>query len=268
MSRRRLTDTDTPAEEDRRYVTALARGLEVLRCFKPQDRWLSHQEIARRTGLPQATVSRLTFTLVHLGYLRHQADSGHYALAGGVLALGFSMLSNFDIARIARPVMQALADEVEAAVSMGLRHQLQMVYVAHCRGAGRLTLGLDVGARLPLPDTAMGRALLCALPEAERDGVCAQLAQAQPDQWPCQQRALAAALQQYAGQGYVLSEQDWQRDISAVGVPVEVGDGRPPLALTIGGPSSYLTHALLLRLGPRLVQAAAQISRQIHQGGA
>lgn len=268
MSRRRLTDSETPAEDDRRYVTALARGLEVLRCFKPQDRWLSHQEIARRTSLPQATVSRLTFTLVHLGYLRHQADSGHYALAGGVLALGFSMLSNFDIARIARPVMQALADEVEAAVSMGLRHQLQMVYVAHCRGAGRLTLGLDVGARLPLPDTAMGRALLCALSAQEREAVCAQLEQAQPLDWPRQRRALDLAVAHHAAHGYVLSEQDWQREISAVGVPVEVGDGRPPLALTVGGPSSYLTHALLLQLGPRLVQAAAQISRQIHQGGA
>ncbi|MBQ1762134.1 MAG: IclR family transcriptional regulator [Aquincola sp.] len=268
MSRQRQTDTSTPAEEDRRYVTALARGLEVLRCFKPQDRWLSHQEIARRTGLPQATVSRLTFTLVHLGYLRHQAEAGHYALAGGVLALGFSMLSNFDIARIARPVMQALADEVEAAVSMGLRHQLQMVYVAHCRGAGRLTLGLDVGARLPLPDTAMGRALLVALPEAEREALCTQLQQAQPRDWPRQRRAIELALAQHAAHGYVLSEQDWQRDISAIGVPVEVGDGRPPLALTIGGPSSYLAHELLLRLGPRLVRASAQISRQIHQGAA
>lgn len=268
MSRRRVTDTEQPPEEDRRYVTALARGLDVLRCFTPQDRWLSHQEIARRTGLPQATVSRLTFTLTHLGYLRHQAEQGRYALAGGVLALGFSMLSNFDIARIARPVMQALADEVEAAVSMGLRHDLQMVYVAHCRGSGRLTLGLDVGARLPLPDTAMGRALLCALAESERSAVCAQLQQADAAQWPRQRRAIDTALQQHAAGGYVLSEQDWQREISAIGVPVQVGDGRPPLSLTIGGPSSYLTHDLLLRLGPRLVQAAAQISTQIHAGGA
>ncbi|WP_046112616.1 IclR family transcriptional regulator [Aquincola tertiaricarbonis] len=268
MSRRRITPEDTPAEEDRRYVTALARGLEVLRCFRPQDRWLSHQEIARRTGLPQATVSRLTFTLTHLGYLRHQADAGQYALAGGVLALGFSMLSNFDIARIARPVMQAIADRVEAAVSMGLRHELQMVYVAHCRGAGRLTLGLDVGARLPLPDTAMGRALLCALPATERDAVCALLQQADAGQWPRQRVAIDTALAQHARWGYVLSEQDWQREISAVGVPVQVGDGRPPLALTIGGPSSYLTHEVLMRMGPMLVEAAAQISMQIHAGGA
>ena len=89
--------------DDRRFVAALARGLGLLRCFRPQDRWLAHQELARRSGLPQATVSRLTFTLVSLGYLRHRAERGEYALAPAVLALGFSVLTNFEIGRIARP---------------------------------------------------------------------------------------------------------------------------------------------------------------------
>jgi len=75
------------ASEDRRFITALARGLELLRCFKPQDRWLAHQELARRTGLPHATVSRLSFTLTSLGYLRHRPASGEYALSPAVLSL-------------------------------------------------------------------------------------------------------------------------------------------------------------------------------------
>ena len=54
---------------DRRFVESLARGLAVLRCFAPADRELGNREIAIRTGLPPATVSRLTFTLTALGYL-------------------------------------------------------------------------------------------------------------------------------------------------------------------------------------------------------
>jgi DNA-binding IclR family transcriptional regulator len=116
--RRAISDqkTGVAAADDRRFITALARGLDVLRCFRPQDRWLAHQEIARRTGLPASTVSRLTFTLAALGYLKHREASGEYALAPAVLALGFSMLSHFDIGRIARPFMQAVADHAQAAV--------------------------------------------------------------------------------------------------------------------------------------------------------
>ncbi|OYU74885.1 MAG: IclR family transcriptional regulator, partial [Burkholderiales bacterium PBB5] len=228
---------DDEAADDRRFVTALARGLAVLRCFQPQDRWLAHQELSRRTGLPQATVSRLTFTLTALGYLRHRGPRGEYALAPGVLALGFSMLSNFDIGRIARPHMQALADHAQAAVSLGVRHGLNMIYVAHCRSTARLILGLDVGARLPLASTAMGRSLLVALAPAERQRLVAQLQTAEAERWPQLADGLARAAQQFDARGFVTSEREWESEITAVGAPVQLAAGREPLGLTVGGAS-------------------------------
>lgn len=259
MPRLRQSDVrpggDAPA--DRRFVTALARGLQVLRCFRSEDGWLGHKEIVRRTGLPNATVSRLTFTLTSLGYLEHRPETGQYAIGTGVLALGFRVLSNFDIGRIARPFMQSLADHAQAAVSLGVRHDLSMVYVAHCRGSARLTLGLDIGARLPLATTAMGRALLCRLSEPERAALCERLQAAEPARWPAHREALARALRQYRERGFVSSESEWESDISAVGVPIDLGDGRGPLALNCGGPSARLRGAFLHDdLGPRLVQVA------------
>ncbi|MCO3057777.1 IclR family transcriptional regulator, partial [Pseudomonas aeruginosa] len=62
--------------KDRQFVTALARGLELLRCFTPRESLLGNQELARKTGLPKPTVSRLTHTLTRLGYLRHLPQSG------------------------------------------------------------------------------------------------------------------------------------------------------------------------------------------------
>ena len=94
MGRLRHTAALPDPREDRRFITALARGLALLRCFHPRDRWLPHQELVRRTGLPTATVSRLTFTLVSLGYLRHRVEAGEYALSPAVLALGFRALGN------------------------------------------------------------------------------------------------------------------------------------------------------------------------------
>lgn len=47
-------------EKDRQFVTALARGLELLRCFSPRESVLSNQELARKANLPRPTVSRPT----------------------------------------------------------------------------------------------------------------------------------------------------------------------------------------------------------------
>jgi len=270
MARQRLQPATRPGAalaDDRRYVTALARGLAVLRCFSANDRWLAHQEIARRTGLPQATVSRLAFTLTSLGYLQHRVPRGEYALAPGVLALGFSMLGNFDIGRIARPYMQALADQTQAAVSLGVRHELSMVYVAHCRSSARLSLGLDVGASLPLASTAMGRALLVALSDDARAQLGQRLRTEQPIEWPRWQSSLPRALAQHAAQGFVSSEGEWHSDITAVGAAVCLADGREPLALTVGGAASRLHGALLHEdFGPAVRGTALQISAALHNG--
>lgn len=245
---------------DARFVTALARGLEVLRAFTPHDRWLAHREIVRRTGLPAATVSRLAYTLACLGHLRHRAATGEYALGAAVLTLGFSVLGNFDIGRIARPYMQALADECEAAVSLGVRHETTMVYVAHCRSPARLILGLDVGTRLPIATTAMGRAVLFALPTPERERLLARLAALDPPAWLAVAERLARAGQTFAERGFVTSESEWEAEIAAVGVPLQLADNRAPMALTIGGPAARLRGDWLHgTLGPRLLQAALRI---------
>ena len=68
-------------EGDRQFATTLARGLEVLRCFTPLEPLLGNKEISVRTGLPKPTVSRLTYTLTKLGYLRHNMRLGNTSSA-------------------------------------------------------------------------------------------------------------------------------------------------------------------------------------------
>ena len=47
------------ATKDRKFVAALARGMQILVEFENEG-GLGNREIAERTGLPQATVTRLT----------------------------------------------------------------------------------------------------------------------------------------------------------------------------------------------------------------
>jgi DNA-binding IclR family transcriptional regulator len=268
MGRKRATaassDVDN-ATKDPRFVTALARGIELLRAFTPRDHWLSHRELVQRTALPPATVSRLTFTLATLGYLKHRKEIGEYALTPAVLGLGFSMLGNFDIARIARPTMQALADKCQAAVSLGARHGLEMIYVAHCRSTARLILGLDVGARLPIARTSMSRAVLCGMPPIERELLMQRIALAEGDAWPSVRDRLDEVQAQFDARGFVTTEGEWDPSISAAAVPLALGDGRTVFGLSVGGASAWLNGKFLHdEVGPLMVSAAATIVAAIH----
>lgn len=247
--------------KDRQFVTALARGLEILRAFRPGDGGLGNQELAERTGLPKPTISRLTYTLTSLGYLTYEETTGQYQLGAGVLALGYAFLANLDIRERARPLMQALANEVDAAVSLGTRDRLTMLYVETCRGTGALTLRLDVGSRIPIAETAMGRAFLAALPEDERAYLLDHLKRKNPDQFEKSKAGVDRAVADLDRQGFTLSLGEWHKDVNAVGVPVVLPDRSAIFALNLGGPAFLLTRDRLVEdLGPRLVRLAETLS--------
>src|SRR3546814_745718 len=119
-----LRMTGESEHTDRQFVNALARGLELLRCFQPGRAYLTNADLARETGFPKPTVTRLTYTLKKLGYLDYSDAMGKYMLASGVLGLGYSMLANLDVRNLARPAMQELAEysRVSVAIEIGTAH--------------------------------------------------------------------------------------------------------------------------------------------------
>ena len=172
-----------PGDEDRNFIVALARGLDVLSCFRSGEKLLGNQDIARRCGLPKSTVSRLTHTLTTLGYLIHVPEEGKYRLGTATLALGSAMLSRLDVRQIARPLMQKLAATTDAEVALAARDRHNMVYIEHCPSARFTHRDLDMGSRIPLATTAVGRAWLAASPASERQRALDYLQSHAPEQW-------------------------------------------------------------------------------------
>src|SRR5215475_2396438 len=164
--------------DERKFVVALARGLDLLRAFRPGETLLGNRDFVERTGLPKATVNRLAYTLTVLGYLRFDESLGKYALDAGVLSLGFALLSGTDTLELARPHLRAFAREVGAAVSLGCRDGLDMVYLETIRSETALTLGLASGSKLSMLTSSMGRAWLAVQPAARRPPAGAQLQRA------------------------------------------------------------------------------------------
>jgi DNA-binding IclR family transcriptional regulator len=247
--------------KDRQFITALARGLEVLRCFRPSDRHLGNQDIAERTGLPKPTVSRLTYTLTRMGYLYHDDKLGKYQLGSGVLSLGYSFISNLDVLKTARPLMQELADYSHTVVSVGTRDRLGMVYLdgRHSTSA-TVSLRREPGTRVPIATTAMGRALLCGLPEHEREKLMENIRQRDPDRWTKNKAGIEQAMRDYQERGFCLSIGDWRSDVNAVGVPMLPIAGSRLLTFNCAAPSFLLRqHMLEDDIGPRLINLVRTI---------
>jgi DNA-binding IclR family transcriptional regulator len=251
-------------KKDRHFVTALARGLEVLACFRSGDAMLGNGELAERCRLPKSTVSRLSQTLERLGYLRYVDDVAKYRLGSSTLALGSAMLSAMSIRLLARPMMQEVADFSQSVVALGVRVGLGIIYIEVCRNKAALTLSLDVGSRLPLVTTAIGRAYLAIAPDDEREDIARGLRAEDEAAWPRHRRAIEAAIEQQRKSGCCSSFGEWQPDINGIAIGFHPGGGLPPMALNCGGPSFSLSRAFLLgEVRPRL----ASVVRRLEEAG-
>lgn len=246
--------------KDRQFITALARGLELLRCFRPGEAYLTNNEMAKRTGMPKPTISRITYTLTKLGYLNYSAEHGRYQLGSGVLALSNTLLANLDVRKLARPAMQELAEYAQASVAIGIRERLSMVYIEACRGSAAVTLRRDTGSRIPLATTAMGKAYLCGLPQNERNFLMDHIRLNDEQSWPKIKADIEQSYKDYQDHGFCLSSGIWDANISAVGVPLIDADVAKTVAFNCGGPAFLLPRDLLINdLGPRLVQLVRNV---------
>ncbi|MAC82285.1 MAG: IclR family transcriptional regulator, partial [Rhodobacteraceae bacterium] len=212
-----------PQCQDRQFVTALDRGLDILRAFRPDDHsGLGNRELAERTGMPNSTLSRLTYTLLQSGYLIYDRATGRYRMGVPVLSLGYACLSGQPIHAMAQGFMQQLADACGEGVQVALggRVGYTMIYLASARSRSVISLQLDVGSRISLARSALGRAYVAGCEIAERDALLNDIrAHFAPDAALRREMDLRRAMEQIATQGFCTSYGDWQPGVNAVGVP-------------------------------------------------
>jgi IclR family transcriptional regulator, positive regulator for flagellar biogenesis len=245
-------------------VSALQRGIAVLQCFGEGAHSLSNAEISERTRVPRPTVTRLAATLVSLGLMRQDPDTERYSLGAGVLPLARNFLSGLDVRMHARPHMARLAESFGASAFLAVRDGLDMVLIEASRARSSvLTVRMDVGSRLPILASALGRAYLSALPEPERSQLLDELRRGQQSDWPRLRAAIEQAMRDAAALGYCASLGELRAEVNSIAVPLTLPGGEH-VALNCGGPAFAFPEARLrTEVAPRLLAAARAIAGEV-----
>ncbi|CAG9179740.1 IclR family transcriptional regulator [Cupriavidus respiraculi] len=245
---------------DRQFATNLARGLDVLRAFTPGSPVLGNQDIVARTGLPKATVSRLTYTLTLLGFLSRVPGSQRYRLGAGVLSLAYPMLAGLSIRQIARPYMEAIARETGCTVNLGMRDRLAAVYVDTCRVDPGNVYQPDIGSSRPLLATSIGRAVLLGCAAEERTAILNRLRVDDAERFAREKPMWLDDCRHFQAHGFCLSRGEWRSDIHAIAAPLRQGLHQDAFAINCTVSAARDRGSLLVReVAPRMLEAVKQI---------
>jgi IclR family transcriptional regulator, pca regulon regulatory protein len=250
-----------PAEptESPDFVTALARGLTVIRAFGPDAPRMTLADIARRVGLPRATVRRSLITLTTLGYV--ETDGRHFALTPKVLALGNSYVMSSPLPRAAQPMLERLAQTVRESSWAAILDDDHVLLVAEARTNRLLSAGLTVGSRLPAYCTALGRVLLAGESDERLETYFGSLAPRQVTaRTITEPTALRRAVLDARRSGYAISDGEVETGLCSIAVPVIDRRGRTVAAFNTTTPSGRVRRQEMIeRFLPMLKSAAEDI---------
>lgn len=240
-----------PETADRQFVIALARGLRVLQAFSVGDDVLTNVELSRRTGLPKPTISRLSHTLSRLGYLAPDPNGTGYRLQPHILTLGYPVLAGMGIRQIIRPKLQAIATEEGITAAIAARDGVHMIFVERLRAPAAAVLQQDIGTRLPIATTAIGRAYLAGLPESRRAELLDEIRiSGLPEWWPQIREDIGREMARFEEKAYCFGG-GWNAELTGVAVPLQLPN-KQLVAIACHGPRARLPVERLDAIGERL----------------
>lgn len=249
-------------ERSREHVQSLERGLEVLTAFSDEHPRLTLTEAAELTDLPRATARRLLLTLTGLGYVRN--DGRYFELTPKVLDIGYAYLSSLDLTAVAQPAMERLVEQVHESSSVAVLEGTEIVYVVRVPTERIMTISLGLGSRLPAYATSMGRVLLAALDEEQRDGILdVSDIRALTSRTITDREELCAELAEVARQGFALVDQELEDGLRSIAAPIRNACDHVVAAINL---STHAGRVDLERLRSELVPALIETADRVSEG--
>ncbi len=234
-------------------ATVASRVLALLAAFDEGHRALGLSELARRAALPPPTAHRLAAELVAGGFIARLPD-GRYVVGRRMWDIGLLAPVQSGLRQLASPFLHDLYGATLATVHLAVRDGVRVLYVDRLSGSASVPVVSQVGGRLPLHCTGVGKVLLAYAPAEVQERVLGHLARITP-YTITSPGLLAEQLRRVRRDGWAQTVEEMSLGACSVAVPVLTPSG-VVAALGIVVPS-------LGRNRPRLVSALQVSARGI-----
>jgi IclR family acetate operon transcriptional repressor len=239
-------------------VQSVSRALDILDALEKVGGTAAISDIAAGTSLPLPTVHRLVQTLVGCGYLRQLPDR-RYSLGSRLVPLGMTASSR--LGELAEPVLRAVAEAVGESANLAVLSGIQAEYVWQAPGRHSVRMFTEVGRRVPLHSTGVGKALLSlqtddkVLTLLRRTGMPAKTASTftRPEM-------MIADIGVIRQRGYAIDDEEMEVGVRCVAVPIFESS---PMAMSVSGPSGRMHEEHISKCVAALQRAANEMRRAI-----
>ncbi|SCL29184.1 transcriptional regulator, IclR family [Micromonospora pallida] len=240
-------------------VQSVARAFGLLEALGERGGQASLTELADSLGLALPTIHRLLRTLVSLGYVR-QLPSRRYALGPGLIPLGDQATRL--LAAWARPALEELEHAAQETANLAILDGDKVVYVAQVPSRHQMRMFTEVGRRVHPHSTGVGKALLAQIPDADVLAMVRRVGMPHfTNSTHTTESDLLADLATIRERGYSIDE--GEQEVGVRCFAVAVPRALTPMAVSVSGPNTRVTHAAAEWMVPALLHAAEQLASSL-----
>ena len=244
-----------------RKIKSAERTLALFELFSREQQPFTVGRIAKGMGIPQPSVSMLLRNLLELGYLEYDAHSRTFTPSIRVALLGSWIDRRFGDAGAIGARLDELYRKVGFTSFIGIQNGAAAQYVLTQTSDARDRLDISSGMYRSLTCSAMGRALLSLLPDAEVGSWVRRCnAEATEERLRVREADFIALMHRARAQGYAETDGDSIPTLSAFSLAIASPMGGTPLAVGVGGPSAQI-HAAKGQVLTALNEFAANFGR-------
>ena len=237
-------------------VTIIERMTAVLGTFSADHERMGVNEIARRSGLPKSTTSRLVAGLVRHGYLHRD---GHLVSVGlKLFELGTLSARPNELRSLALPTMADLRSATMQTVHLSILEGTDVLYIGILHGRESSALLSRVGGRLPAHATGAGKALLAFAPPSVVQRVIERGLEPYQPSTITDPQALLRELESIRRTRVAYSTAEAGPGVTGAASPILTPDARPIAALSVSGRIGGFDPE---RIGPAVHMAAMRVGR-------
>jgi len=255
-------ETKTKREDEKYMVPAVEQASRVLFCLAASSSsHMSLPDICAQVGIHKSKAYSILQTLQKFGLVQRNPDRKGYSLGPSLITLSRKVLDDFDVPRLAGPVLEELATKSGGTATLGLIADRKVYVVAKNEGGAGIGVSIRTGHRFPLTYGSHGKAIAAFLPKKELQLLLQDANlyfHGSPEK--LDRGRLEVELAQCRRDGFALDLGEVKPGLNSVATPV-FGPGRNPIGyITLIG---LFSAEVACQFGPALAAAGKELSRQL-----
>lgn len=244
-------------------IQSLDKGLQLLEVVEQFRYPVTLRQLWARLHWDKATIFRLLRTLEYRGYISRNSEQKTYSLGLKIYGLYDSLIRELDIQQITRPFLEKLVNNTGQTAHLAVVLDKSVVFIDKLAASEILAVNTQVGSREPMHCTALGKAALAFVDEAEIAKYLETPLCRYTPRTICTLQDLAAELNRIRRRGYAIDDEEYIAGVRCIASPIINQHGQPVAVLGISGPKGRISMREPNKYGELIRRYSRDISKRL-----